>query len=113
MSRRRALEWLAGGAGTAFVAACSVAAPRSQSPVTVVSSVASSPTTSTAPASQSSASQPRRGGTLRSGITGNITTLDGTFTGVNQYETVWLIYGPSDRLYPEPSTSANACGALG
>jgi peptide/nickel transport system substrate-binding protein len=32
---------------------------------------------------------------LRSGITGNITTLDGTFTGVNQYETVWLIY---DRL---------------
>jgi peptide/nickel transport system substrate-binding protein len=95
MSRRRALQWLAGGAGTVFVAACSVAAPPSQSAVTVAPPVAPSPTMSAVSAPQSSAAKPRRGGTLRSGMTGNITTLDGTFTGVNQYETVWLIY---DRL---------------
>jgi len=94
MSRRRALQWLAGGAGTVFVAACSAATPPppSQSLVTAVPPVVPSPTMSTVPASQPSAAQPRRGGTLRSGMTGNITTLDGTFTGVNQYEPVWLIY---------------------
>ncbi len=72
-----------------------VATPSSTTTVATVATPVGAATSSLATPASTAGAQPKRGGTLRSGITGDIATLDGTVTGVNQYETVWLVY---DRL---------------
>jgi len=52
------------------------------------------------------ASQPKSGGTLRLGMTGDISTLDGHNTTPNQFDTSWSVFdrliGYDSKLQPQP-----------
>jgi peptide/nickel transport system substrate-binding protein len=109
IDRRRALRLLASGAGTALLAACapSPAAPTlaPANPTAApqpAATIASTPKPSVATAQ----AQPKSGGTLRLGMVGDVSTLDGHNTTPNQFDTTWSVFdrliGYDAKLQPQP-----------
>ena len=88
MTRRTALRWLAAGAGVSLLAACGQAVP------------AASPTGAVP------AGQPKAGGTLRMGLVGDLTALEGQLIIPGALDTLWQIYDRltayDDKLQPQP-----------
>src|SRR5262245_36182689 len=96
VSRRHALRLVASGAGLALLAACSPAgqpAPASTVPPAPPQSSGATPVATT-PAAKPAA-QPTRGGTLRLGIVGDLSTLDPNFPTPVAYSSLWQAF---DRL---------------
>jgi peptide/nickel transport system substrate-binding protein len=119
-----------GGAGVALLAACT-AAPPSPTPAPTAASKptapAAAPTTApaataapkpaaaptaqptpqaVAQATSAAGAQPRAGGTLRLGMVGDVSTLDGHNTTPNQFDTTWSVFDRlisyDARLQPQP-----------
>jgi peptide/nickel transport system substrate-binding protein len=101
MNRRQLLQVLSASAGTVFVAACA-AAP--QAPALSATAQPATSTNST-PASQPQ-SQPKRGGTLRAAIVGDLTSIDGQDSLQGVAATVGFAYegltSYDDTLQPQP-----------
>src|SRR5690242_2927427 len=100
MRRRQLLRTVGAGAGAAMLVACSPVAPAS-SPT-----AAPTPVAGGAGAATSAASTPRAGGTLRAGLAGDLTSIDGqqslpgiTATVGNAYETLTRY---DEKLQPQP-----------
>ena len=130
IDRRGALRWLWSGASMALLAACSVApqaAPTSApppaqptvpaaqpppttqpaTPLTPTSTAASAPLPRVTPAAAANATaQPTAGGTLRLGMVGDVSTLDGHNTTPNQFDTTWSVFDRlisyDTKLQPQP-----------
>jgi hypothetical protein len=118
VSRRHVLKFVLSTAGVALLAACG---PAAGTPAAAPSPAAANPTTPPTPASAAQAApatptlasaptrvqpqaaatpqpavgQPKSGGTLRLGMSGDVSTLDGHNTTPNQYDTTWSVF---DRL---------------
>jgi len=90
MTRRRALSVLATGAGAVLAAACAPGVPATTSTAGATQPVASTPAVS-APATNPT-SQPRTGGTLRSGVVGDPPSLEGHLFAGNNFETANLVF---------------------
>jgi peptide/nickel transport system substrate-binding protein len=101
LTRRRALGWLAAGAGVSLLAACGPAT--SATPATVSPAAT---TTRSAPAAASTQGQPKPGGTLRMGMVGDLTQLEGQLIIPGSLDTLWQIYDRltayDDKLQPQP-----------
>jgi peptide/nickel transport system substrate-binding protein len=112
MDRRHALRLLASGASTALLAACTsapaaptpapaapTAAPAAPTPASAAPTAAPQPAATVSAAPKPTASQPqaqpKSGGTLRLGMVGDVSTLDGHNTTPNQFDTTWSVF---DRL---------------
>ncbi|HEU0168351.1 MAG TPA: ABC transporter substrate-binding protein [Chloroflexota bacterium] len=133
LGRRSVLKVLASGAGMALLAACggaaastsSSAAPSSPAAASAKpSTLATSPVGASAPsataagkpaasvvasgsaAPKPAAGTPKTGGTLRLGIIGDISTLDGHNTTPSQFDTTWSVFdrliGYDQKLQPQP-----------
>ncbi|HLZ26817.1 MAG TPA: ABC transporter substrate-binding protein [Chloroflexota bacterium] len=93
ITRRGALRWLAAGAGVSLLAACGPAAPTTGAPTT-------------APAGAPATGQPKPGGTLRMGMVGDLTQLEGQLIIPGALDTLWQVYDRltayDDRLQPQP-----------
>ena len=92
LTRRAALRLTLSSAGVAVLAAC-VAAPAAPAPTAQVASP--TPPATAQPQPKPPAAQPKSGGTLRLGMVGDISTLDGHNTTPNQFDTSWAVF---DRL---------------
>jgi peptide/nickel transport system substrate-binding protein len=77
ISRRAALSMLGAGGALAVLSACSPVAP-----VSPANPTSGSAAPAPAPTAQAQSGQPRRGGTLRTGILGDPVTLDPFVTGI-------------------------------
>ena len=116
IDRRAAIRVLLSGAGVALLAACT-AAPASPTPVPT--SVATKPDTAPpqptsqppSPVAVVTATKPagaaaKAGGTLRLGMVGDVSTLDGHNTTPNQFDTTWSVFDRlisyDDKLQPQP-----------
>src|SRR5579864_2830639 len=86
MPRRTALRWLAAGAGLTLLAACGQAAPAAP---TAPPPASTTPTQAAAPTAQA---QPKSGGTLRMGMVGDLTQLEGQLIMPSTLDTLWQIY---------------------
>src|SRR5499427_8476225 len=95
MDRRTALRLVVSGASTALLAACS-ASPATPT-VAPANPTASQPAVTVEPKPQptTTQAQPKSGGTLRLGMVGDVSTLDGHNTTPNQFDTTWSVF---DRL---------------
>jgi peptide/nickel transport system substrate-binding protein len=113
-TRRSALQLLFSGAGVALLAACAPApsAPPAATqappavpttpPATSVEVVPATPAGAPKPTSATApAGQPKSGGTLRLGMVGDVSTVDGHNTTPNQFDTTWSVF---DRLISYDST---------
>jgi peptide/nickel transport system substrate-binding protein len=102
-SRRRLLALLCGSASAVYLAACTAAAPPASTPAPTAAGAPKPAATPIAPGASTPApsstgqptAQPRRGGTLRAAIAGDLTSIDGqqSLPGVvatvgNAYETL-------------------------
>ena len=104
IDRRTAIRVLLSGAGVALLTACT-AAPASPTPVpTIVPTKPTAappqptpppPTVAVATSAKPAAAAAKSGGTLRLGMVGDISTLDGHNTTPNQFDTTWSVF---DRL---------------
>jgi peptide/nickel transport system substrate-binding protein len=87
-------------APTATAPAAATAAPTAQP------TVAPAPTVQVAQPTPQSGAQPQAGGTLRLGMVGDVSTLDGHNTTPNQFDTTWSVFdrliGYDARLQPQP-----------
>ncbi|MBV8718520.1 MAG: ABC transporter substrate-binding protein [Chloroflexi bacterium] len=102
MDRRLALRFLVGGGSAMLLAACTsapvapTAAPANPTsapqPAATVGAAAQPAATAKPTATQA---QPKSGGTLRLGMVGDVSTLDGHNTTPNQFDTTWSVF---DRL---------------
>jgi peptide/nickel transport system substrate-binding protein len=119
ISRRAALRRVLSGAGLALLAACTSPAPAAPpavapTPPSGPPAVATSAPSGPPPATVKSATappatpipQPKSGGTLRLGMVGDISTLDGHNTTPNQFDTTWSVFDRlisyDTRLQPQP-----------
>ena len=136
MNRRVALQYLLSGTAMALLAACTSApaapAPATSAPTappkpTAPPAAPTSPPTPTAAGATSSTSaptalpqpaaatvqpaaqagaQPKTGGTLRLGMVGDVSTLDGHNTTPNQFDTTWSVFNRlisyDAKLQPQP-----------
>jgi peptide/nickel transport system substrate-binding protein len=97
LTRRRALRWLAAGAGIGLLAACA--------PVSAPAAPATS-STQAAPAAASTSGQPKTGGTLRMGMVGDLTAIEGQLIIPGALDTLWQVYDRlttyDDKLQPQP-----------
>jgi peptide/nickel transport system substrate-binding protein len=110
VSRRTALRLLAVGLGGLLTATCAPSAPTSTTPAatpappTTATTVASTGATVSTPSS--AASQPRSGGTIRTGQVGDIANLDGHYANQLSATTVQLAYEKlvvyDTNLQPQP-----------
>jgi peptide/nickel transport system substrate-binding protein len=98
LTRRNALRVIFTVAGGSLLAACAPAAPTAPAP-TVTPPQPTSPPSATvgvaATPQPAAAAQPKSGGTLRLGMVGDVSTLDGHNTTPNQFDTTWSVF---DRL---------------
>ncbi|MBV9133159.1 MAG: ABC transporter substrate-binding protein [Chloroflexi bacterium] len=102
MDRRLALRFLVGGGSAMLLAACTsapvapTAAPANPTsapqPAATVGAAAQPADTAKPTGAQA---QPKSGGTLRLGMVGDVSTLDGHNTTPNQFDTTWSVF---DRL---------------
>jgi peptide/nickel transport system substrate-binding protein len=81
VSRRRALRWLASGAGLTVLAACAPTTPGGAA--------------TRQPAAAPVSGQPKPGGTLRLGMTSDLSSLEGHLLSRDQYDSLWNVW---DRL---------------
>ena len=100
ISRRRALGWVLAGVGMGLLAACGpIAAPAAPATTTAGSA-------QTGPAATTAAGQPKSGGTLRMGMVGDLTQLEGQLIIPGALDTLWQIYDRltayDDKLQPQP-----------
>jgi ABC-type transport system substrate-binding protein len=128
IDRRTALRVLFAGAAIALQAACT-AAPAAPTPPPTAAPVPTAatglttapvkptgasaqpttpppPTVTVAAAPKPTAAQPKSGGTLRLGMVGDVSTLDGHNTTPNQFDTTWSVFDRlisyDTRLQPQP-----------
>jgi peptide/nickel transport system substrate-binding protein len=98
LTRRRALALMSTAAGGLLSAACA-ASPAAQQPVapapTATSAQSAASTSVAKPAAPTPVSEPRTGGTVRTGDVGDIPRLDGHQASPLQNSTTWNVY---DRL---------------
>ena len=101
LTRRRALRWLAGGAGMTLLAACGPATPGAPAISTSAPSGSQA-----APANTQTAGQPKTGGTLRMGMVGDLTQIEGQLIVPGALDTLWQVYDRltayDDKLQPQP-----------
>ncbi|HET6317083.1 MAG TPA: ABC transporter substrate-binding protein, partial [Chloroflexota bacterium] len=129
MDRRAALRLVLSGASTALLAACTTApaaptpaptaapakptAPPAQATAapaqpTAASAQPTSPpaTVAVAATAKPAAAPARTGGTLRLGMVGDVSTLDGHNTTPNQFDTTWSVFDRlisyDTKLQPQP-----------
>jgi peptide/nickel transport system substrate-binding protein len=100
IDRRTALRLVLSGAGTALLAACSTApaSPTPAPPRPTAAQPTSPPVATITAAAAPKPVAPTRtasGGTLRLGMVGDVSTLDGHNTTPNQFDTTWSVF---DRL---------------
>jgi peptide/nickel transport system substrate-binding protein len=106
IDRRGALRLLVSGAGLALLAACGPA-PQPP-PVSTPAPPSASPTEPSVQPTPAGgpAAQPKSGGTLRLGMVGDVSTLDGHNTTPNQFDTTWSVFDRlisyDTRLQPRP-----------
>src|SRR5438094_3007410 len=105
LSRRAALRLVLSGAGLALLAACTPPAPAA--PPAVATTAPSGPPAATVKSTTAPpAPQPKTGGTLRLGMVGDVSTLDGHNTTPNQFDTTWSVFDRlisyDTRLQPQP-----------
>jgi peptide/nickel transport system substrate-binding protein len=108
ISRRAALRLVWSGAGLALLSACTPPAPAA--PPAVAPTVPSGPPAATVKSTTAppatTVPQPKAGGTLRLGMVGDISTLDGHNTTPNQFDTTWSVFDRlisyDTRLQPQP-----------
>lgn len=108
ITRRGALRLLISSAGLGLLVACGRAAPASTPPPATVPA----PTTATQPTGEVGAAptrtavQPKPGGTLRFGLSGDLTTLDPHVIIPGGFDTLWQVYDRltayDEKLEPQP-----------
>jgi ABC-type transport system substrate-binding protein len=107
MDRRTALRVLLSGSTTALVAACNAtpasptAVPAEPTTAPVQPTLPPPATATVAAAPKPAAAQTKSGGTLRLGMVGDVSTLDGHNTTPNQFDTTWSVF---DRLISYDTT---------
>jgi peptide/nickel transport system substrate-binding protein len=109
VSRRRALQLVGAGAGTALLAACAPITPSAAPAATVAptaGSAAPAAATPAAAAATTPAGTPKMGGTLRAIQAGDLASLDGHYYTTGNGLSIWLIYETltqyDDNLKPQP-----------
>ncbi|MCA1644656.1 MAG: ABC transporter substrate-binding protein [Chloroflexi bacterium] len=104
ITRRRALRWLAAGAGMSLLAACGPSAPAA--PATPLGGGTSTGAPTTAQAAATGSGQPKPGGTLRMGMVGDLTQLEGQLIIPGALDTLWQVYDRltayDDKMQPQP-----------
>lgn len=102
VTRRSALRLLLTGAGATLLAACAPIGPASPPAGTLGTSAAAPAGTSVGQVS----GQPRSGGTLRLGMAGDLTSLDGHLIIPGGFDTIWTVYDTltqyDRQLKPQP-----------
>ncbi|MBV9601259.1 MAG: ABC transporter substrate-binding protein [Chloroflexi bacterium] len=96
-TRRETLRLFLAGVGMGLVAACTSSAPAltGTPPPTGLVQAGGQPTTTVQVSSTAPASQPKTGGTLRFGLSGDLTSLDPHVIVPGSFDTLWQVY---DRL---------------
>lgn len=111
MTRRGTLRLLILGSGLGMLQACGPAAPSSTATTAAAPTPASGPkptTVAAAPAAGAAtpAAQPKTGGTLRFGLSGDLTSLDPHVIVPGGFDTLWQVYDRltayDDKLQPQP-----------
>src|SRR5262245_59855336 len=114
INRRATLRFLLSGAGMALLAACSAApAAPVAAPAQPTGGPAPAQPTSPPPATVTIAATPnpaapqsKSGGTLRLGMVGDVSTLDGHNTTPYQFDTTWSVFDRlisyDTKLQPQP-----------
>jgi peptide/nickel transport system substrate-binding protein len=107
-TRRSALRLLVSGAGLGLLVACGPSAPASSA----TSAPAQAPTSAAQPATAvgttttSAGTQPKAGGSLRFGLSGDLTSLDPHVIVPGGFDTLWQVYDRltayDDKLQPQP-----------
>jgi peptide/nickel transport system substrate-binding protein len=115
--RRNALRVIFSVAGVSLLAACGQTAPPAAAPTTAPAPAPPKPTSpppaptvtlAAAPKPTAALVQPqsKSGGTLRLGMVGDVSTLDGHNTTPNQFDTTWSVFDRlityDARLQPQP-----------
>src|SRR5579859_96801 len=108
LTRRRTLQLLVSGAGLGLLVACGPAEPvpnATTAPGPAPTSAAQ-PATAVVTGPTASGTQPKSGGTLRFGLSGDLTTLDPHVIIPGGFDTLWQVYDRltayDDRLQPRP-----------
>jgi len=108
LTRRRTLQLLVSGAGLGLLVACGPAGPvpnATTAPAPAATSAAQ-PATAVVTGPTASGTQPKGGGTLRFGLSGDLTTLDPHVIIPGGFDTLWQVYDRltayDDKLQPQP-----------
>src|SRR5688572_15648343 len=101
ITRRTALHLLLSGGGAVLLSACTTPAPAAPTVAPTPAPAAKTAPTAAVVATvapkpaAAAAAQPKTGGTLRLGMVGDVSTVDGHNTTPNQFDTTWSVF---DRL---------------